>query len=136
MKSFIAIISGSLFIIISSIVFQLAIMIAMVVYKHIEKDYPFLDDFIWLVRYLVGFPVFFLLMAVGGYITAYVEDGNEIRNCLLVGLLTSSGMLWLATENAVITITGMVVFVLMNIATIAGGMIWLRKYGPTGVGRI
>lgn len=127
MKSLVAIASGSLFIIIAVSVLQLVALFVMFGYTHLEHAYPSLKDISGIFRYLVAIPVFILVMFIGGYITAALATTYVVILAAIVGVITAVGMLWLALENADLTITGMVLFVLMIIATILGAMYWQKR---------
>lgn len=122
-----AIALGSLFIVVISLILQLVALFVMVGYTHLEHAYPFLSDISGVFRYLVGIPLFLIILIFGGYITAFFARTNIIFHCTLVGLITSIAMFWLALENATLTTTGIIIFILMMIATIAGGLYWTKK---------
>lgn len=128
MKDVKAIMSGSIFIGVSILVLQLVVLFAMVAYNIAAKDYPFLKDISGdLYRYLLGIPIFIIVMFLGGYLTAAVGQGKVLQNCLMVGVITSAATMFLALENAVLTTTGIVMIVLMIGATVLGGMYWQRR---------
>lgn len=122
-----AITLGSLFIVITSLILQLIALFVMVGYTHLEHAYPFLSDISGVFRYLVGIPLFLLILILGGYVTAFFARTNIVFHCFMVGLITSIAMFWLALENATLTTTGIIIFILMMVATIAGGLYWKKK---------
>ena len=130
MRSVKSIIAGSLFIIISILLMQLAYIFIAVAYNAMAKDYPFLNYISGSFRYLIGIPVFVVTMFLGGYITANIANmKTSIKvwlHCIVVGLLTTGGMMYSALENTNITITGIVVFILALGATTAGGLYWQK----------
>lgn len=127
MKSLLSIISGSAFIIIASLVLQLGALLAMVAYKILAKDYPFLDDIGGIFRYLVGIPSFLLVMFVGGYISAMIAKSKVLLHTLIVGSITTATSIFWALDYMKITITGVIVILLMLTATVAGGMLWKKR---------
>ena len=127
MKSIKAIAAGSLFIIVVILFLQLAYIFIAVAYNALAKDYPFLNDISGYFRYLIGIPVFMVIMFVGGYITANIARIKVLLHCIVVSLLTTGGMMWSALENTDLTTTGLVVFMLALIATIAGGLYWQKE---------
>ena len=127
MKSIKAIAAGSLFIIVVILFLQLAYIFIAVAYNALAKDYPFLNDISGYFRYLIGIPVFMVIMFVGGYITANIARIKVWLHCIVVSLLTTGGMMWSALENTDLTTTGLVVFMLALIATIAGGLYWQKE---------
>jgi len=126
MKSIYAIVVASLFIVVVTIVFQLAYVLIAVEYNTLAKSFAVLNEIRGVFRYLVGIPVYMLIMFFGGYIAADIARTKVLLHCLVVGFITVGGMLWLAMENNELTLSGMVVFVLSLAATMAGGWYWLR----------
>ena len=128
MKSIKAIVVGSLFIIVVILLLQLAYIFIAVAYNALAKDFPLLNDVSGYFRYLIGIPVFVLIMFVGGYITAYTSNMKSSMSaglhCMAVGLITSGSMMYSAVENSTLTTTGIVVFILALVATTAGGLYW------------
>ena len=127
MRSIKAILAGSLFIIVVILLMQLAYIFIAVGYNALAKDYPFLHDIVGSFRYIIGIPVFMVIMFFGGYITADYARVKVLPHCLAVGLITASAMIVPTLENASLTLTGMVIFVLAIGATSAGGMYWQKK---------
>ena len=126
MKSIKAIAAGSLFIIVVILFLQLAFIFIAVAYNALAKDYAFLNDISGYFRYLIGIPVFMAIMFVGGYITANIARKKVWLHCMVVSLLTTGGMMWSALANTSLTTTGIVVFILALVATIAGGLYWQK----------
>ncbi len=126
MKSIKAIAAGSLFIIVVILFLQLAYIFIAVAYNALAKDYAFLNDISGYFRYLIGIPVFMVIMFVGGYITANIATKKVWLHCMVVSLLTTGGMMWSALVNTNLTTTGIVVFILALVATIAGGLYWQK----------
>jgi len=128
MKSIKAIVAGSMFIIIVILLMQLAYIFIAVAYNALSKDYPVLNDIAGSFRYLIGIPLFMVIMFLGGYITADFAREKIFPHCLAVGLITASAMIVPTLENANLTLTGVVVFILAIVATAAGGLYWQREY--------
>jgi len=126
MKSIKAIAAGSLFIIVVILFLQLAYIFIAVAYNALAKDYAFLNDISGYFRYLIGIPVFMAVMFAGGYITANIARKKVWLHCMVVSLLTTGGMMWSALANTNLTTTGIVVFILALVATIAGGWYWQK----------
>ena len=126
MKSIKAIAAGSVFIIVVILFLQLAFIFIAVAYNALAKDYAFLNDISGYFRYLIGIPVFMVIMFVGGYITANIATKKVWLHCMVVSLLTTGGMMWSALVNTDLTTTGIVVFILALVATIAGGLYWQK----------
>ena len=99
-------------------------------YNALAKDYSFLNDIAGSFRYIVGIPIFIAIMFAGGYITANIADmatrTKVWLHCITVGLITSGGMIYPTLENAEITATGIIVFILALAATSAGGLYWQK----------
>ena len=128
MNSIKAIISGSLFIIVSILLLQLAYLMIAAGYTGFEKDYPFLKDISGIFKYLIALPVLLFITFLGGYISAAIANQKEMIHCLIVGLITFGGMIWLALENANLTAMGFILFFLMLVATVLGGVYNMRTY--------
>ena len=124
MRSLKAITAGCAFIIIVGLIFQLAYILTAVVYIDLAKSYPFLNDISGYFRYLIGFPVFFMLMFAGGYVTADFSPGQILPNCILVAMITMSLTTLSALSYSEITLTGLTVVVVSLISTVAGGLYW------------
>ena len=127
MKSIVAIVTGSLFIVIVGLLVQLAYIFIAVRYNALAKDYLFLNEISGIFRYLVGIPVFIMIMFVGGYVTANIAINKALFHCLAVAILTTGGALLLTLKNAELTSTGIVVFALAILATVAGGQYWKKS---------
>lgn len=127
MKSIKAIAAGSLFIIVVILFLQLAFIFIAVAYNALAKDYPFLNDISGYFRYFIGIPVFMVIMFLGGYLTASIARKKVWLHCIVVSLLSTGGMMWSALDNTSLTTTGMVVFLLALVATIAGGVYWQKN---------
>ncbi len=121
MKSIKAIVLGSLFIVVVILLLQLAYIFIAVGYNALAKSYPYLHEISGIFRYLVGIPVFVVIMFIGGYITADIAGERVLLHALAVGVLTSSGMIIPTLEYASLTITGVVIFILAVGASMAGG---------------
>ena len=127
MRSIKAIVAGSLFIIVVILLMQLAYIFIAVAYNALAKDYPFLNDIAGSFRYLIGIPMFMVIMFFGGYITADFAREKVLPHCLAVGLITAGAMIIPTLENANLTLTGVVIFILAIVATSAGGLYWQKK---------
>lgn len=135
MQSIKAILAGSMFIIITIIIVQLAIVFLAVGYNYLAKIYPFLHEITIYFRYLVAYPVFFLVLFVGGYITAAISQKKVLLHCLLVGLLTISISTLSALDYMELTMTGIMVVLLAMLSILAGGLYWQRgQKGAAGSG--
>ena len=126
MRSIKAVVVGSLFIVIVGLLVQLAYVFLAVGYTSLAKSYPFLNDISIYFRYLIGIPVFFLIMFIGGYITADLAEKKVLLHCLVVAFITIGIMMTSAMENMQLTITGLVISVLALTSTLAGGWYWQR----------
>jgi len=130
MRSILAIIAGSIFIVVTVLFLQLVYIFVAVAYNALAKDYPFLNEIAGSFRYIIGIPVFIVVMFIGGYITASIANIKaEMRvwlHSIVVGLLTAGGMIYPTLENSDITITGIVVMLLALAATLGGGVYWQK----------
>ena len=128
MRSIKAVVAGSLFIIITILLMQLAYIFIAVGYNALAKDYPLLNDIAGSFRYLIGIPLFVVIMFIGGYITADISREKVLLHCALVGLITVSGMIVPTLQNASLTLTGIVLFALAVGATTTGGLYWDKAH--------
>jgi len=130
MKSIKAIIAGCLFILIILFIVGLIYVFAAVGYNVLAADYPFLNEIRNVFRYLVGIPVFIIILFTGGYITASVADTHTVLkvwlHCFAVGLITVGLMMFSATEYSSLNLTGVIVIILALGASSAGGFYWLK----------
>lgn len=126
MKSIKAIVIGSLFVVVVILLLQLAYIFIAVAYNALAKSYPYLHEISGIFRYIVGIPVFVVIMFFGGYITAEIAGEKVLLHTLAVGLLTASGMIIPTLEYASLTLTGVVIFILAVGASAAGGVYWQK----------
>ncbi len=130
MRSILAIIAGCAFILITILLLQLVYLFVAVAYNALAKDYPFLNDIVGSFRYIIGIPIFIIIMFIGGYITASIAsikaEARVWLHSIAVGLITSGGMIYPTLENSDITTTGIVVLLLALAATMGGGMYWRK----------
>ena len=126
MRSIKAIVVGSLFILIVGLLVQLAYVFLAVGYTSLAKSFPFLNDISIYFRYLIGIPVFFLIMFFGGYITADLAKQKALLHCLVVAFITISVMMISALDNMQLTLSGVVISLLALSSTLAGGWYWQR----------
>lgn len=127
MKSIKAILAGSLFIIIVTLVVQLITIFVVVGYTSLAKSWPFLHEISIYFRYLVGYPIFFLVLFVGGYITAAISEKKILLHCSVVGFITISMSTISASGYMELTLTGMVMVLLALLSIIAGGLYWQKN---------
>lgn len=131
MKSLLSIISGSVFISVSFLILQLVALLTMVAYKKFSVDYPFLNDIGGIFRYLIAIPAFLLVMFIGGYLSAKIVEKKVLLHAFIVGVITTTGTMWLALDYMEITTTGVVMIILMLAVTVAGGLFWQRRHRMT-----
>jgi len=130
MRSIKAIMAGSVFILVTFLLLGLLYIFIAVGYNALAIDFQFLNDITGLFRYLIGIPVFIVIMFTGGYITAIVANmHSHIKvwlHCLAVGLISLGSMFYSAMEYSSLSLTGIVVIILALSASSAGGFYWLR----------
>lgn len=127
MKSIKAILAGSLFIIIIILVIQLAIIFLMVGYNHLATSLPLLHEIRIYFRYIVAYPLFFVVLFIGGYLTAVISQTRVLLHCFLVGFITIGISMSSAVEYMDVTLTGMLMIFLALLAVMAGGLYWQRS---------
>lgn len=130
MRSIIAVVAGSIFIVVVIFFLQLAYIFIAVAYNTLAVDFPFLNDISGLFRYLLAIPAFLVTMFVGGYIAAYIANVTDKFKIwiqgLCVGSITVGGLMYTALVNSNLTLTGYAVIVLALSASSAGGFYWQR----------
>ena len=117
-----AITVGCLLVIVLLLLTELVYIFIAVGYNALAKDYPMLNEIRGVFSYIVGIPVVMAVMFTGGYVTAAIANTRVLLHCLAVGLITTTATMYAAMENASITITGVVVFILALASTSAGGL--------------
>jgi hypothetical protein len=131
MRSIKAITSGSVFIVVVILFLQLAYMFIAVGYNLLAAGYPVLNEISGIFRYLIGLPVFLIVMFTGGYITANIanmDDNIKVWfHSVVVALITVGGMMYSAIQSYDLTLTGVVVMVLALSSILAGGLYWKRR---------
>lgn len=128
MKSVKAILAGALFIGITLMLVQLAIVFLTVGYNMLARDYPFLHELSIYFRYLVAYPVLFLVLFIGGYITANLSQQQVLVHCFAVGVITVGLSTVTALGYMVITVTGMALVLLGIMSTMVGGLYWQKSH--------
>ena len=128
MKSLKAIMAGCLFIVITIVIIQLAMVFLTVGYNMLARDFPFLHGLSIYFRYLLAYPLFFLVMFMGGYLTAHLAQKQVLLHCLAVGVITVGLSVTSAVDYMVVTATGVVLVLLALLATMAGGLYWQKSH--------
>lgn len=126
MRSLKAILAGSLFIVIVGLLIELAYVFLAVGYNTLAKDYPVLNDLGNYFRYLLGIPLIFIVMFIGGVITADLAKQHVLLHCLVVAVITIGVMMVTAMENMQMTLSGFIISLLAMLATVGGGWYWQR----------
>ena len=127
MNSIKAIISGSSFIIIAILVMQLAYLFIIVGLNNLSHDYPFLNNISGTFGYLFTLISLFVIMFMGGYLTALIADNKKLLHALIVALIVVVGMMLMALENANLTLNGILINGLMLIITLFGAFLQKKK---------
>jgi hypothetical protein len=122
LKAFLA---GFFFIVVFGLCIQLAYMFLAMGYVELVKALPWVSTFGGYVSYLVGFVVYFLLMASGGFLTTSIAKKNMVVMCFLVGI-SSAGLSALSLQNTSEYTVFIILFVVSGVLfTIVGG--WYAK---------
>ncbi len=127
MKNIVAVLFGSLFIFVVGLTLELIFIVIAVGFVQLVKLWPFLSELGIYFRYILGIPIFILLMFLGGYITAAIARQQVLLNCFIVASLTIGITFTSALSYSVLTVSGTVVIILALLATVAGGRYWQRK---------
>jgi len=121
MNSLKAIASGIFFVIVATLVLQLVFILVAVGYNSLATSYSWLHSIATVLKFVAIFPAIFGVMFLGGYITGNLSTSNVLIHCAIVGLISSVAFLWVALENAELSIIGIALTILMFIATMLGG---------------
>ncbi|MDH5485402.1 MAG: hypothetical protein OEY43_09240 [Gammaproteobacteria bacterium] len=134
-----ALLAGSTCIIILGLSLQLVFLLLAVLYTEMVHAYPYLATPGTIISYLLGFIGFFIIMSIGGYITANLARINILAHTLIVGLATTGVSLLASLSTSSLTLKGLLFVVLGSAFTIMGGRIWhqnenksLKQHSPTG----
>ncbi len=122
MNSLKAIAAGIFFVIVATLVLQLAFIMVAVGYNSLATSYPWLHSIATVLKFAAIFPAIFGVMFLGGYITGNLSASKILIHCAVVGLISSAAFLWLALENADLSIVGIILVIMMFIATLLGGV--------------
>ena len=128
MKSIKAILAGSVFIVITVMIIQLAIVFLTVGYNSLAISFPFLHEISVYFRYLVAYPIFLLVLFMGGYLTASLSQTQVLLHCFLVGVITVGLSMVTALDYMAVTLAGMVLVLLALLSIMAGGLYWRKKH--------
>ena len=130
MRSVLAIVTGSVFILFVVSLMGLIYIFTAVGYNKLAADFQFLHDISGIFRYLLGIPAFIVTMFAGGYITAHIANMHTntkvLLHCLFVGFITIGGIMYPALGYSNLTLTGIIVIIFALISSTAGGLYWLR----------
>ncbi|MCW9023459.1 MAG: hypothetical protein OQK73_02140 [Gammaproteobacteria bacterium] len=128
MRNIKAVILGIAFIAFAMLVMQLAYIFLAVGYNELAKSMPFLNSINNYFRYLIGMPVFILILMTGGYVTAATAESYRLILSFIVGMLTVGVMLASAIYDYVLTPSGYFLFTVGIFLPMAGGWYWQRKH--------
>ena len=122
MNSLKAIASGIFFVIVATLVLQLVFIMVAVGYNSLATSYPWLHNIATVLKFDSVFPAIFGVMFLGGYITGNLAASKIMIHCAVVGLISGVAFLWLALENAELNVVGIILVIVMFIATLLGGV--------------
>jgi hypothetical protein len=122
-----AILAGSASVIILGLSLQLVFLLLAVLYAEMVRDYPYLATPGTIISYLLGFVGFFIIMSIGGYITANLARKQVIIHALIVGLATTGLSVLVSLNTSNLTLKGILFVILGGAFSILGGKIWLHN---------
>lgn len=122
-----ALFAGILVVIVLGLLLQLAFTSVVVAQKELSRSYPEYTAMIDAIPYLVGFGGFFLVMALGGYVTATIALRRVVLNALIVGAVTSGFSLWLSIGSGDIKLRSLIFFALGMVFSVMGALLWRRR---------
>jgi len=132
MNSIKAILAGILFISIVTLLIQLAIIFLTVGYHYLAKSLPLLHEISVYFRYFLAYPIFFVVLFTGGYITAAIAKKRVLLHCLLVACVTVGISTLSALDYMTLTLTGMLLILLALFSVVFGGWYWHKRVAPSG----
>jgi len=114
-------------IVIMGLTLQLIFLLLATAYAHFIKDHPDLTELGTMVSYAAGISGYFIIMYLGGYITAHLAQKKIMLHCFIVSssviglsLITSVRSDNFTYMSIIFSLTGL-------IFTLAGGRAWSKK---------
>lgn len=117
---------GIITIIILGLVNQLALIMALVSYGSLERTYPALLPWTQLFTYAVGGLGFFVVMSIGGFVTAMSSLKDSYANAIIASILGSSISLYLSLKDEIFTPIALFFIVFGIASSVFGCWIWQR----------
>jgi len=118
---------GIAVVVVLGLMLQLAFTSVVVGQMALSRNYPEYSSIIKAVPYLVGFGGFFLVMAMGGYVTASIALTRVVLNALIVGAVTAGFSLWLSVGAGEIKLVSLIFFVSGVFFCVSGALLWRTR---------
>ena len=122
-----ALFAGTAIIVVLGLLLLLAFTSVMVGQMQLSRNYPEYSSAIEVIPYLVGFGGYFLVMAMGGYVTASIALNRVVLNALIVGAVTAGFSLWLSLSAGDIKLMSLIFFMLGVVFSISGALFWRAR---------
>ena len=122
-----ALLAGFFTVIFLGLTFQLIFIMLDVGYNLLMNSYPAIKDYKQVFYYIIGLPGFFLVMATGGYLTAYYARKNIITHASIVGASTCGLALYSSINEDQLTLVGIIFFIVGIAFTIIGSLYWQKN---------
>ncbi|HXK55035.1 MAG: hypothetical protein KDI74_06060 [Gammaproteobacteria bacterium] len=119
-----ALFAGIAVVMLLGLLLQLAFTSIVVGQMEASRNFPEYSRAISTVPYLVGFGGYFLVMAVGGYVTASIARNQVVLNALIVGAVTAGISLWFSLDAVDIKPMSLVFFTLGLVFATTGALFW------------
>ncbi|MCP4283856.1 MAG: hypothetical protein GY792_05325 [Gammaproteobacteria bacterium] len=119
-----ALFAGIAVVIVLGLFMQLLFTMVVVAQMELGRDFPAYSGIIKIIPYLIGFGGYFLVMAIGGYVTASIALNRVVINALIVGATTTGFSLWLSISAGNIRPLSLIFFILGMVFTVSGALFW------------
>ena len=118
---------GIVVVVVLGLLLQLAFTSIVVGQIELSRNYPEYSSTIKAIPYLVGFGGFFLVMAIGGYVTASIALTRVVLNALVVGAVTAGISLWLSVSGGEVKLMSLIFLILGVAFCISGALLWRAR---------
>lgn len=119
-----ALFAGIAVVVVLGLLLQLAFTSVVVAQMELSRNYPEYSNVIKAIPYLFGFVGYFLVMAIGGYMTASIALNRVVFNASIVGAVTAGFSLWLSISAGDIKPMSLIFFTLGVMFSVGGALFW------------
>lgn len=105
---------------------QLIFLLLATAYTSLLKHYPEISSFGTMISYSLGIIAYFIIMSLGGYITAHLAKNNITLHCLLVSGVVVGISLITSVRSDNFTYLSILFALSGLVFTVIGGRVWLK----------